>query len=486
MGMRTAEFIFKTARDSGWRDPRRSRAFDDIDPDLGGDGPPKVYFADEDGVIRAFIDKHGNDFVFDHEAGAWFRFDGNVWRREKTKLVMHLIRGIASKFANLDVKAKGLKRVASWEAIERGARTAREVAFASDIWDRDQMLLATPEGVIDLRTGLLRPGAPADYISRSTVVAPIPLSEFDPAKHCPTWISFLNLALANDIGAIRIFQQWGGYSLTGLTKEQKFLFVYGPGGSGKGTAVNTIAEILGDYAINVSMETLTATKHEQHSTEIARLRGVRMARASETEKGKAWAENRIKTLTGQDKVTARFMRQDNFEFLPEFKLTLFGNNRPSLTDVDRAIKRRILILPFDHPPAEPDSDLPEKLKAEWPGILSWLILGCLDWLENGLVIPDVMRAATDAYFEAEDIFAQWIGDHCDVGLQYSDTTASLWESWKTYAYDVGVEPGNMKSTFAETLVQRGYIPAEKVGEKRLRGYKGIRVRPSEDDAEALI
>jgi len=468
--MRTARHILNLAEQHGWRD--LERMFGLFTDDMV-DVPFGSYMHDEDGAIRAFTERYAGELLFDHHAGKWFRF-GGYWRREETKLALDYARSESVKLAIGDAKAKALKRVSAWEAIERGARSVREFAVTSDEWNRDPMLLGTPGGTVDLRTGKLRPGRPGDRISRVTAVAP--LEQFKPERDCPRWLAFLDEALAGDEAAIRFLQQWGGYSLTGETKEQKLVFVYGPGGSGKGTAINTIGDILGDYAVNVGMETLTASRHERHTTELARLRGARMARASETEKGKAWAENRIKNLTGQDTITARFMRQDDFEFVPEFKLTIFGNNRPSLKDVDEAIKRRFLILPFDHPPARRDPELPEKLKREWSGILSWLIVGCRDWQANGLVIPPVMESATRAYFDAEDTFSQWLADCCEVGPEFADTSDRLWSSWSRYAYSAGDDPGTKKGTFAETLSQRGFLLGEKIGPDRKRGYRRLRVR----------
>ena len=253
------------------------------------------------------------------------------------------------------------------------------------------------------------------------------------------------------------------------------LCLSGRGGGGKGTAINTIGDVLGEYAINVGMETLTASKHERHTTELARLHGARMARASETEKGRAWAENRIKNLTGQDTVTARFMRQDDFEFVPQFKLTIFGNNRPSLKDVDTAIKRRFMVLPFDHPPATKDVNLPERLKAEWPGILSWLITGCLDWQRHGLCRPAIVDRATDDYFAEQDTFGQWLGECCETGPRLADSTDQLWESWRMYALSNGEEAGSRKRTFPETLQQRGFEAIKDQYGIRGRGYRGVRV-----------
>ncbi|RWO41386.1 phage/plasmid primase, P4 family [Mesorhizobium sp.] len=456
--------------------------FDDIpyDPNdlsdlLSDDRQPEPYALDEDGVIRAFTARYKGELLFDHHAGRWLRFDGNVWRREETKLALHYAHALSTKLAKADPKAKALNRVSTWEAIERGARTVREFACTSDAWNRDPWLLGTPGGTVDLRSGRLHPGKPDDRISRLTAVAPVDLATFDPARHCPVWIAFLDQALGRDAAAIRFLQQWGGYSLTGDTREQVLLFVYGPGGSGKGTAINTIADVLQEYAVNVGMETLTAAKHDRHSTEIARLDGSRMARASETEKGRAWAENRIKTLTGQDKVTARFMRQDDFEFLPQFKLTIFGNNRPSLRDVDAAIRRRFMVLPFDHPPAQKDVTLPERLKAEYPGILSWLLQGCLDWQSNGLVRPAIVDHATDDYFAEQDTFGQWIAECCEIGLRVADSTATLWDSWRMYAVSNNEDPGSKQRTFPETLQQRGFKKIDGKYGVSGKGYRGIRV-----------
>lgn len=304
--VRTGQHILNLADRFGWRD--LERMFGLFTDDMV-DVPFGSYLRDEDGVIRAFTERYAGELLFDHHAGKWFRFDG-YWRREETKLALHYARDEFVKLATGDAKAKALKRVSAWEAIERGARTVREFAVTSNVWNCDKMLLGTPDGTVDLRTGKLRPGHPADRISRVTAV--VPLDKFKPERDCPRWLAFLDEALAGDKAAIRFLQQWGGYSLTGETKEQKLVFVYGPGGSGKGTAINTIGDILADYAVNVGMETLTASRHERHTTELARLRGARMARASETEKGKAWAENRIKNLTGQDTITARFHAAGRF------------------------------------------------------------------------------------------------------------------------------------------------------------------------------
>ena len=359
----------------------------------------------EDGVALAFRDRFQGKLRFCHSVGRWFAWTGTHWSREETGLAFDWARVTCRELVEThpkSVAAKALAKAAAASAVERFAKHDRAFAVTADAWDADPMLLGTPGGTVDLRTGTLRTAQPGEGITKLTSVAPIPLDRFNPARDCPRWIAFLDEALAADADAIRFFQQWAGYSLTGDTREEALLFVHGPGGSGKSTAINTLGDLMGAYAINVETETLTATKFARHSTEIARLKGARMARASETEQGRAWAENRIKALTGGDTVTARFMRQDDFEFRPEFKLTIVGNHRPAIESVDDALRRRFNVIPFDHRPARADHGLKAALEAEGPAILSWAMSGCLDWLANGLTTPRIVSDTTAAYFEEQD------------------------------------------------------------------------------------
>jgi P4 family phage/plasmid primase-like protien len=509
---RTGATILSEAHYHGWRnDARIDRLLDglftdeelahfDLDPDnplskidamlLADDETmaelARGYDLTEDGVIRAFSDRYEGELLFDHTAGAWFRFGSHRWERENTLLAKHYARDVSTELAKRDLKAKHLKKVNVWEAVERGARTVRAFAVSAEVWDRNPFLLGTPGGVVDLKTGKLRTGRPHDRISKATAAAPVPLGSFDPKRHCPRWIKFLQEALGGDTEAIRFLQQWFGYCLTGDTSEHALVFVYGPGGSGKSTAINVMADLLGDYAINVATSTLTKAKHDAHPEELARMDGARLAFASETEKGKAWAENRIKSLTGGDKITARHMRQNSFEFVPQMKLVIVGNNQPSLSDVDSAIQRRFNILPFDHPPKNKDAKLVDKLRAEFPGILSWAIQGALDWQAHGLVRPQMVDTATSAYFAEQDAFGRWLEEVCETSPSYTDTSEALWDSWKTYAYANGEDPGSKLRVFPESMEQRGFKRAEKVGANRQRGFKGVRLIDVFGDDDGII
>lgn len=174
--------------------------------------------------------------------------------------------------------------------------------------------------------------------------------------------------------------------------------------------MNAATSCLGDYLQTAPIETFTVSNQDRHPTELARLRGARLVTAMETEEGRRWAESRIKALTGDDPVAARFMRQDFFEYRPQFKLDISGNHKPSLRSVDEAIRRRFNLIPFTVtiPEEERDPELGDKLKAELPGILAWAIQGCLIWQAEGLSPPKAVTEATEAYLQAEDSVSAWI------------------------------------------------------------------------------
>jgi putative DNA primase/helicase len=247
-----------------------------------------------------------------------------------------------------------------------------------------------------LRTGELRDHQPSDYMTKITAV--------EPSGACPLWRASLNRIFAGDAELIAYVQRVAGYTLTGSTSEHAMFFGFGTGANGKSVFINTISRILGDYHRTAAIETFTASKFARHPTDLAGLRGARLVTAIETEEGRRWDEAKIKTLTGGDRISARFMRQDYFEFGPQFKLLMAGNHKPSLRSVDESMRRRMNLLPFSVtiPPGERDRDLPEKLKAEWQEILRRMIKGCLEWQSIGLDPPPAVRDATAAYLEAED------------------------------------------------------------------------------------
>lgn len=401
--------------------------------------------------------------------GTWLFFDGLRWKEDEQlhhkTLTRAFLRGEAARLledserlaAEKEARGDGAaaERIrASATASAKALRGAQTVAQVSDLarsnraqaatvaqWDADPHLIGTPSGTLDLRTGTLRDARPEDHITKTTAVAPAP--EGTPA---PIWEKFLHHVTGGDQALVTYLQRFAGYCLTGSVEEHVFAFAHGTGGNGKGVFSITLRGIWHDYAVVIPTEMLMAQRADRHPTELARLRGVRLAIGSETEQGTRWAEAQIKRLTGGDPIAARKMRQDFFEFEPTHKLFVIGNKKPELRGVDDAMRRRMNFVPFTVTisEAERDTRLPEKLRAEWPAILRWAIQGALLWRRDGLKAPAVVRAATADYLEAEDAVSLWLEEATTADPGEWESTGALFRSWKEWAERAGEFVGSQK------------------------------------------
>ena len=408
-------------------------------------------FSDENLTLR-FTAEHGGTLRFVYGWGRWYEWDGAVWRPDETLKVFDMARRVCRTASAECDKEKVAAMVASAKtvaAVERLAKADRRHAATVDQWDADPWLLNTPGGVVDLRTGALRRHMADDYMTKSTAVTP--------GGECPQWHAFLETVTKGDAELQAFIQRMAGYCLTGSIREHALFFAFGTGANGKGVAINTLTGILGDYAAVASIDTFTASQNDRHPTDLAMLRGARLVTAQETEEGRRWAEARIKAMTGGDPITARFMRQDFFTFEPKFKLLIAGNHRPGLRNVDEAIRRRFNLVPFavKIPAEKRDKDLPEKLKAEWPGILAWAIKGCLAWQADGLKPPPAVVAATEEYLGAEDGAGNWLEDCCIEHAGLHTGAGALYGSWKAWAEQTGEHVGSQKS-FSQRLIGKGF------------------------------
>ena len=326
---------------------------------------------------------------------------------------------------------------------------------------------------IDLKTG-------EDYAPRrEDYIIKIAATYIDPVCQTPRWLEFLDTVTAKDKALQSYLQRMAGYCMTGKTTEHVLFFLYGSGANGKGVFLNTLTAIWGDYACVAPMEMFIETRGDRHPTELAFLRGARLVVAQETERGRRWAESKVKALTGGDPITARYMRQDFFTFRPQFKLVIAGNHKPSLRSVDEAIRRRFHLLPFTVtiPVEKRDKDLFEKLKPEWPGILHWAVIGCLEWQRQGLNPPAAVRDATDEYLAEEDAIGNWISERCDVDTNLQQRKSQLYANWKEWADASGEFSGSQKMLTME-LEKRGFKPGSEGGTNQAI-FHGIALKKTE-------
>jgi putative DNA primase/helicase len=322
---------------------------------------------------------------------------------------------------------------------------------------------------IELSTGINRPARREDYCTKSSAVAPA-----KPGTPCPMWLEFLARVTNADAELIGFLQRFLGYCLTGHVTEHVLMFLFGTGANGKSVFVSTVAGIFNDYAVIAPMEMFLESRFDRHPTEIAKLKGARLVVAHETQKGRRWDEAKVKNLTGGDRLTGRFMRGDFFDFRPTHKLLVVGNHKPSLRNVDEAVRRRILLVPFtvQIPEDERDPKLADKLKAEWPAILRWMVDGCLEWQRVGLMVPNVVRKATDDYLADQDTISQWADEWLIHDPCAFTASRALFKSWKCWCDERNLPPGT-ETAFVDTLKDRGY---EQDRKKIGRGFKGIMLK----------
>ena len=387
----------------------------------------------EDELAVRFVDKYGDELRYVAKWSRWFSLnkERTTWNEDDTLHAMDLAREVCREAAaecNNAKQAKALSAARTIYAAVQLARADRQVAATVDQWDADEWLLNTPEGAIHLKPngGSAPAPMPEAYLTKATATVP-------GAEQPYLWFEFLERVTGNDLELINFLQRMVGYCLTGSTREHALFFLYGTGANGKSVFINTISALLGDYAMTAPMSTFVASKTEQHPTELAGSMGARLVCAVETQQGRRWDEPKLKMLTGGDRISARFMRADFFQFQPRFKLLIAGNHKPGLRSVDEAMRRRMHLVPFTEfiPPEERDPDLAEKLKAELPGILAWALEGCRLWQQQGLNAPAVVREATDAYLAAEDAIANWIDDDCDTSSKtFWASSKDLFAAWK--------------------------------------------------------
>jgi len=353
--------------------------------------------------------------------GKWYLWADTHWREDTTlaiyRLAKEVIRSMYREAASIE-DDKDRKEFAKWirqsesrnrlDAMIALVRSEPGMSLSPDELDREPMMLPCANGTIDLRTGELLPPNPAHRFTKAIDVA------YDPKAECPLFENFLSRIMGGSFELVCFLQRLIGHALTGDATGKYLVFLYGPkGNNGKSTLVETITRLLGPYALKSPSEMVMSRSHRGTiPNDIARLRGVRFTVTNEVDEGMKLSESVVKDLTGNDTLTARFMRGEFFDFRPSHKLWVYGNQQPEIRGTDAAIWDRVCLIPFEVeiPESERDPQMPEKLARELPGILAWAVRGCLYWQMDGLKRPDLVKQATGAYRTEQDMIGQFIED----------------------------------------------------------------------------
>lgn len=428
---------------------------------------------DDSELSSSFARRHDGLRYID-QWGRWLNWTGSYWRSDQTCNTKELVR-VHLERTREKVKEvlepSELKSLCSHPTVTHVEHLARgRPKYQTLVDDLDQYpeLLNTPAGIINLVRGTMRGHRMDDLITMQTTVAP------DRKAGCPHWTRFLDTITGNRPELVSYLQRLMGYCLTGSVEEQVFAFFYGSGANGKGTFLNTMQRILGPYSGTARSEVFTEGKFEQHPTDIAGFFGKRLIVSQETEGGRRWAESRMKSLTGGDIVSARFMRQDNFDFAPCFKLVLAGNHKPSLRHVDEAMRRRLRLVPFTVtiPKNRRDRRLQAKLMVEAPSILAWAIDGARAYYESGLDDPRAVMEATSGYFDDEDSIQAFLQEKCSIETGAWEYKKWMYKTWQEFCESRGESPGTDKA-FTQRMRNAGFEDKASNG-KPLRDMNGMK------------
>ena len=381
----------------------------------------------DDALALAFVAHFEPRYRYTPGMGWMFNL-GTRWERDERKRYFDDVRTLCRQVASACPPGDA-KRIASAKtvaAVTTMAAADQRIVLDAGTWDADRRVLNTPAGLFDLRTG-----QPVDraghYLTQCTAVCP------DFAARAPVFMRFVREVFTGDESLISFMQRAMGYSMTGETREQVLFFWHGAGGNGKSTLLDLLQWLAGTYALKLPGDTLMASRNERHPTGVAQLQGKRLAVSSELDEGQFFNEPLLKELTGDAEMRARFMRGDFFTFHQTQKHVVVGNYRPRLRGGDPALARRLLLVPFEavFDKSTRDRGMLDKLKAEGPAVLAWLIRGAVDWYRDGLMVPARVMGASADYLQAHDDLQLW-RDECCTGT--GSTKASLlyasFKGWK--------------------------------------------------------
>lgn len=354
------------------------------------------------------------------DAGGWYVFDGKKWRKDNGKFVKNFavqwheslqkeIRDTKWEDEDqLELFSKHVKASGSNAKLEAMLDLSKSFFhIESSDFDNKGFYINCQNGTYDLKNGRYKEHDPSDYLTK------ISESDFIKGYKCPHWIKYLDDIFLGRQELVDFIQRAVGYALTASTEEQCMFILYGHGRNGKTVFIETISKILGTYARSSPSSTFVKKKNMSVPNDVASLKGARFVSAIETSENVTLDESLIKQLTGGDKVTARFLYGEFFEFHPTFKIFMATNHKPNIRGTDTGIWRRIRMIPFDLKLTEEtmDGKIPGRLEKELPGILNWAIQGYMRWQRDGLCTPQSVKDATMEYREEEDDLGQFISDY---------------------------------------------------------------------------
>lgn len=436
---------------------------------------------DDMGNAERFMDMYGDNFKYSYIDKCFYYYNNSYWEPDQTGIVEKCADNVISNMKNEkihvapDVKDEDAKK--DWEKFLKKSRSNRSkknmleelkhhIPVLHSQFDKEIMLLNTKSGYVDLNSGILHDHDRDKMFSQQTA------AEYTDNIDCPEWDKFLHQVFNNNEELIHYIQKAVGYSATGSVKEQVMFILYGNGRNGKSVFINTIADILGTYAETMNVSSIMVKNNNGANSDIARLEGARLVISSEANEGSRLDEGLLKQLTGGDKIVARHLYGNEFEFNPEFKLWMATNHKPLIRGTDEGIWRRIMLIPFtvQIPKDKVDKDLKYKLQREGTGILNWIVQGAMMWQAEGLNPPEIVTKASQEYKDEMDVVSYFVSEKCETGSDYKVPAGELFNVYREWANESG-EYSMPKQKFGREMKKKFEYKRTMNG----RYYLGLRI-----------
>jgi putative DNA primase/helicase len=366
-------------------------------------------------------------------------------------------------------KSQGKSRI---DAMLQLAMVDAKIFVPQDRLDRNPYLVGVKNGTLELVAGVVREGRPEELITQLIDI------NYNPDAECERWLKFIDQVTCGHKDLADYIQESLGYALSGSVQEQQLFVLAGKGKNGKSTLVDVFLEVMGGYGKTTPAHTLMKSESRAIRNDIARLRGARFVSAVEINTGKQLDEALVKRLTGGDKITARFIGREYFEYSPQAKFFLAVNTLPEVNGADDGIYRRIRIIPFEWEVHEDkiEKDLPEKLKAEKAGILAWAVKGFQRWKKRGnLSEPSCVVEASSDFRTTMDTIGSFLKDVCERKTGTRIPKGSLFAAYQRWSKEACVEPVGLKE-FGTLIRQQGFKES-KSGSTRF--WQGLTVRTNQ-------
>jgi putative DNA primase/helicase len=461
-----------------------------------GDLPPAVtgpadaldvtkYHLTDLGAAESLRDRCGDRLRYDHQREIWLVWDGHYWRPDIDDAAFRLAqehvrlmqRDSTSVPDFLERKkyidfAMGREKRTSMQAMLSHASALKPLALSGDQWDMSGMLLGCPNGVVDLMTGEVRPGLHDDFVTLQTGV---------PYEHAesPRWIKYLDEVFNGDVELIDFVHRAIGYSLTADMREQCFFVLHGGGSNGKSIFIDALEHVFGTYGHRSDMRMFAGFGTESNAFQNADFRGKRMIFAAEVKAGARMNEHVLKHLTGGETLRAEHKYGRSFTIRPVGKIWLSVNHRPKVSDDSYGFWRRVRLIPFlrTFAGSADDRSLKSTLRDQAPGILQWAVSGCLEWQKRGLVPPQTVQDATNAYQQTEDPLADFFETRMKIDDSTVDAVATfpkLYSAYREWASSMGIADRDKLTAKAFTNIMETK-PFQRLKVGNIYAYKGFEI-----------